>query len=378
MRKIKLLHVGLTSEVGGVETYIYHLYKNIDKEKFDVYFLINKNEIVYKYEELNKMGAKFIHIENRRKNIIKYLKDLKKCYKNYEFDFIHFHTSKYSHFLKYIYAFKYSNAKIIIHSHQYRPNGFPSKVTKVLDTIGRFLISKHAAYYVACSTLAYDFMFKNFKGGIDSNTKIFNNGIDLKKFIYNEKSRIEIRKELKIDDKIVYGHVGRFAEQKNHEFLIEVFDEIYKKDKNSILLLLGDGPLVEKVKKKVYDKKLNNVVIFLGNKDNVSDYMSAMDALLFPSLYEGLGLVLVEAQACNLRIFASDTVIPQEAKVSELLTFISLNKKPEEWADIIINCDLSKIDVRNLIKRKNYDIATSTKIVEDFYIANFRGGKYIV
>ena len=103
-----------------------------------------------------------------------------------------------------------------------------------------------------------------------------------------------------------------------------------------------------------------------------------MDALLFPSLYEGLGLVLVEAQACNLRIFASDTVIPQEAKVSELLTFISLNKKPEEWADIIINCDLSKIDVRNLIKRKNYDIATSTKIVEDFYIANFRGGKYIV
>lgn len=374
MKKIKILFVGMTSDVGGIETYIFNLYKHIDKSKFEIYFLVNKNEQVYKFKELTNLGAKFIYIRNRRYNFCGYYNDLKNCYIKNNFDYIHFHTCKYSHISKYLLAFKNSKAKVIIHSHQYRTKGFDNKKTKILDRLGRILISKYDAYYVACSELAYRYMFDGFNNAINREEIIFNNGIDLTKFRYDKLSKKRIQHELSISGKTVYGHVGRFSLQKNHEFLIDIFENIYEKDNNSVLILLGEGPLEKKIKEKVVDKGLEKQVLFLGNRDNVEEYMSAMDVLIFPSLYEGLGLALIEAQACDLVIFASSDVIPATAKVSKLLNFISLKATAKEWSEIILNCKIKKQNVHKEIQYNGYDLNSSVKLVENFYLDHYEGG----
>lgn len=373
MKKIKILYTGLTSCTGGIETYIYNLFKKLDKDKFEIYFLVMGDNI-YKYNEMKK-NAEFIFIPNRKKNFFKYIVTLKNIYKNNKFDYIHFHISKFSNFLTYLLAFKYSTAKIIIHSHQYRTKPIKNKITNLLDIIGRKILRHKSAYLVACSDLAYDYMFDGFDNAINNEKIIFNNGIDLKKFLYSEEIRKRIRKNYDIgQNTILYGHVGRFDEQKNHRFLIEIFFEICKIDKNAKLLLIGDGPKKQEIKELVIKFGIENKVIFMGNVDNVSECMSAMDKMIFPSLYEGLGLVLIEAQACNLPIYASKDVIPQSAKASELLEFIDLNSSAKEWAQLIVNTHIKKKNVHNELIRNNYDIDSCINYISKFYINNI-GGK---
>jgi glycosyltransferase involved in cell wall biosynthesis len=372
MNKIKVLNVGLTSAVGGIETYMYNLYNQLDKEKIEASFLINYNEKVYKYEELSKQGCNFYYITNRRKNFVRYIFDLKKVYKSNNFDYIHFHTSKFSNFFKYLFAIKYSNAKIIIHSHQFRTKKIKNIFTRILDFIGRKLISNKKIYAAACSKEAYEYMFKDFKKIINNEPIIFNNGIDLNKFSFSENARIRIRKSLNLNDEILYGNVGRLSLQKNQDFLIDIYNNIYKLNPNSKLIILGDGELKDNLITKVKELNLEKNIIFLGNKENVEEYMSAMDALIFPSLYEGFGLVLIEAQACNLKIFASADVIPKETRVSDLLKFISLKKSSEEWANIITSESLTKKNVHEEIINNKFDINSASKMVENFYLKNMK------
>ena len=141
------------------------------------------------------------------------------------------------------------------------------------------------------------------------------NGVDIEKYKYNEKVREEYRKKLNIDKKIVYGHVGRFHPQKNHEFLIDLFYEISLKQDNSILLLVGDGELIDRIKNKVKELKLEDKVLFLGFREDIDKLMNAMDYFLFPSLYEGLGIVTIEAQTSGLLTFVSKE-IPEDANIT--------------------------------------------------------------
>ena len=180
---------------------------------------------------------------------------------------------------------------------------------------------KYATDYFACSELAGRWLFgdKTFEQG---KVTIINNAIDLDKFKYDEKVRKEKRKELNInDDTLVVGHIGRFVAQKNHTFLIDIFSELHKKEKNSILLLIGQGPLIGEIKQKVETLGISDSVKFLGQRDDVNELYNAMDLFLFPSLYEGLGMVLIEAQANGLPCIAS-TEVPKNARVSKKISFV--------------------------------------------------------
>lgn len=232
---------------------------------------------------------------------------------------------------------------------------------------------KYATDYFACSELAGRWLFgdKTFEQG---KVTIINNAIDLSKFKYDEKIRKEKRKELNInDDTLVVGHIGRFVAQKNHTFLIDVFNELHKKEKNSILLLIGQGPLMDEVKQKVETLGISESVKFLGQRDDVNELYQVFDVFLLPSLYEGLPVVGVEAQATgNLCILSNS--MTQETKILDTTKFISLDMKTEEWVSIILDnySKFKKHDTTDEITKNNFNIKKETSELENKYVELMR------
>lgn len=223
-----------------------------------------------------------------------------------------------------------------------------------------------ATHYFSCSEHAGRWLFgdSTFEKG---KVTIIKNAINIEKFKYNESIRNKLRKELNVENKLVLGHVGRFMKQKNHEFLINVFNEIYKENKDIVLILIGNGPLEEKIKNKVKDLEIEENVKFLGVKDNVNEYMQAMDMFLFPSLYEGLGIVAVEAQCSGLKCLVS-TEVPKEVKLTKNIKFIENNE--ELWKKTIIkeskNIGSRQIDLKEVYSN-GYNIENSAKQLEKIY-----------
>ena len=364
MKKIKVLFIGMSDNIGGIEKYLINFYRNYDKKKFDIKFLIFGNITPCFYDEIKN---DIIRISNRN-NMLQFRKELKDVYKNNDFDYIHINLMSFSFFEPITFAKKYSNAKIILHSHI--ANRTRTKlITKVISKIGEFQL-KNKKYFLktACSTDAGEYMFRNFK---NKEFTVLNNGINLDEFKFNKKVRDKIRKQLKLSDKdILIGHVGRFVEQKNHRFLIDIFNDITKKNNNARLCLIGNGGLKEEIIEKSKNLNIYDKIFFLENINNVNEYMSAFDVLLFPSLFEGLSIVLVEAQTAGLKCFITDT-LALEGDFSDKIVRLSLSDSSSCWADKILS-SLDDIDRKIPDKIKDYDIVKTTKQLEEFYKKNMK------
>src|SRR5699024_4968730 len=202
--------------------------------------------------------------------------------------------------------------------------------------------------------------------------RLVNNAINLEDYNYDYKNRIQTRKKLSIgSDEIVIGNVGRFVNSKNHEFILEIFNELVKKDPKYKLLLIGDGPLVDKIKSQIKDYNLEKKVILTGVQSDIPSYLNAMDIFLFPSLYEGLGMALIEAQATGLKCVTSLNAVPQEVDITGLVDFVSLEKTAEKWADKIIKITYySRQDYSNEVKKAGYSIDQTVNRLEEFYLSN--------
>ncbi len=371
MNKIKVLHIGMSSNLGGIETYLINMYRNIDKNKFELSYLVFKDENICFYDELYNDEVKFFTVEHRRKNYLKFIKQTKEVLKNNKFDYIHFHLMEFSCFEIILLAKKYSNSNIILHSHIANDNKRSLK-TNILNKIGEILVSKKDNYIkAACSKDAGEFMFKNFK---NKEFYVLNNAIDLKNFAYNEEIRERVRIKFGLENKLVIGHVGRFVKQKNHIRLIDIFYDIYKQNKNAVLVLVGTGALLDLIKQKVNELEIESAVIFLGMRDDINEIYQAMDIFLFPSLFEGLGFVLVEAQTAGLPCFITDT-LPDEVKVLDTTIPMSLDENNSFWSRKIL-AYLEQINNKKRNKKSHemydskFNIEKEIKIIEKFYINN--------
>ena len=350
----------------GIATLIYNFNQNLDTEKviFDYVVPDKVNENYYKKNIENKKG-KVYELEISKTGINKkilYFFKLIKFLKNNRYEIVHINESTAHMMLYYSLICKIAGIKkIILHSHS---SGFDSgkrELKLIIHKISKLLLPLFTKNYLACSKTAaqWTFLKKHLNKVI-----IINNGIDTKKFKFNLDKRNEIRKELKIEENFVLGHVGRMSYQKNHEFLIEIFKEIKKIIPESKLLLIGTGPLESKLKEKVKKLNIKENILFLGLKSNVEDYFQAMDLFLLPSHFEGLGIVGVEAQTSGLFSVFSD-VVPKEIRVTDLCEFISLEDK-EKWLEIIT---LKKNKIYNYkrdnyfleVKKNNYDIEDCIK-----------------
>lgn len=356
---------------GGIEAVVISEYLAIDKSKIQFDFICDEDSTNIPYDLIEKNGGRVIIIPPYQK-AFKYHKELKKVLKENNYKIVHSHISTMSVFS--LFAAKCAGVPVRI-AHSHSTTNKKEKKKNLMKQILRPFSKVFATNYMCCSELAGRWLFgdKEYDKG---NVYLLNNAIDLDKFKYDEKLRKKKRKELGIkDDTLVIGHLGRFVAQKNHTFLIDIFNEIHKKNNNSILLLAGQGPLMEDIKNKVKDLNLEDSVKFLGQRNDANELYQAFDVFLLPSLYEGLPVVGVEAQAAGLLCYLSDDMT-KETKVLDITKFMSLNNTPEEWADNILD-DVKKykrIDTSKEMTAKNFNIKEEAKKLEEYYLNLYNNG----
>lgn len=231
-----------------------------------------------------------------------------------------------------------------------------------------------ADLFLSCSREAGEWLFGR-RICESSKFYILKNAINIEEYVYNSEIRRSYRKMLEIDNKFVIGHVGRFTEPKNHKFVLDIFEEIHKQNDKAILLLVGYGELYEKMQVVVEEKKLQDCVKFLGNRNDVPALMQAMDCFLFPSLFEGLGIVIIEAQAAGLPVICSEA-IPREAYLTDLITVKDLNESRLEWANEVLRYEKMnwiRENKKNDIIKAGYDIKETTEWIERLYLKHLMG-----
>lgn len=340
---------------GGVESVIMNYYRHLDRSKVQFDFICDEDSTRIPYDEIKKLGGR-VFLVPKYQNLPKYLKALEKLFKENQYRIVHSNINTLSVFP--LYAAKKVGVPIRI-SHSHSTSNPKEWKRNLIKNILRPFSKRYATDYFACSELAGRYLFGN-KAFDQGEVKIIHNAIDIEKFKFDEVARKKLRKEFGIKDStVVIGHVGRFVQQKNHTFLVDVFNEYYKKNPDSKLLLVGSGPLEDKIKKKVERLSLDNSVLFLGQRDDINKLYSVMDVFCLPSLYEGLPVVGVEAQAAGLPCVFSDkitndTVITKDTTLSKL--------ELKKWLIILNNIELEsrnakilddfniKISVSDLVK----------------------------
>lgn len=349
----------------GAETMVMNLYRNIDRSKVQFDFIVHTNEHCDYDDEISSLGGKIYRVPRYNgKNHFIYKKSWNEFFqKHTEYKIIHGHVrSTASIYLK---IAKKHGLITISHSHSTSSgSGFSAIVKNLLQYSIRFT----ADYLFACSKSAGEWLFGK-KACKKKNFFILNNSIDSAKFTYDKNVRIKKRKELKSEDKYIIGHIGRFHLEKNHNFLIDIFKEVYDKSDNLVLLLVGDGELRKSIKTKVKNLGLTNSVIFAGVREDIPELLQAMDVFLLPSLYEGLGIVAIEAQAAGLQTIVSET-IPKEAYITDLIEKEYLSSSPTIWANRILKYKNGYVrkDRHKEISNAGYDIKENSKVLENFYI----------
>lgn len=365
MKKIKILHIGLSPNVGGIETFVYTLYKNIDRNIIEFDFLnIYETKIAFE-DDFKNLGSKIFKASSRKKNPIKSYKQIKDIIVNNNFDYIHFHCMTFCWPDPIIIGCKYSNAKIIVHSHNSSFSPESSLKEQILHRIGKYRIRKFDYLKVACGVEAGKWLFND-------NFIIFNNGIDFDKFKFNVKYREKIRTQYSIKDSdILIGHVGNFSTQKNYTFLLNCFKELTKINSNYKLMLIGDDSRARKEKEYINENNLSQQVIFTGLVSNSNEYYSAMDLFIFPSTREGFSIAMIEAQCAGLLCFASNH-LDKGTNVGGNYEIINIDDSPIKVAQYINNKFKHKYN-RNINIDEKYSCKESAKIIEQFYINNCKG-----
>lgn len=366
-KPIRILQVFSRLGRGGAETMIMTYYRNLDRSKVQFDFLVHTDEECPFDSEVIKLGGKIYRMpQYKGSNHIQYQKKWKVFLQEHtEYKIIHGHYFTIS--AVYFEVARKLNRICIGHSH----------ISNIMQDslIGKLKyhlfikpIKRLSDYYLACSEDAGEWMY-----GRDifnhPHFHIMNNSIDAIKFTFNQTIRNQIRHEFNLENKFVIGHIGRFNYQKNHDFLIDIFSEIKNRKSDAILMLVGEGELKHDIINKINNLKLSNDVVFTGERSDVPNLLQAMDVFLFPSHYEGLGIVLIEAQAAGLPSLTSLNVVPKEAQVTELLQFISLKEDANHWSEEVIKAkNKTRLNRYQEIEEKGYDIHTNAMWLQEFYL----------
>lgn len=332
-KPVRVLQIGMTQVVGGLETYLMQQFRHLDRNKIIYDFVNNQSENTMAFqEEIRAVGSHVYNIHSRRSNPIRHYWEwyhlMRHVSSNY--NAVVLNVPGLTYIFPLLIAKWFGIPMRIIHSHN---SGYERKidiVRKILIFINRRLLKYCATQYFACSRLAGTWMF-----GKDTPVTVIHNAIETDNFIFDPGKRDGIRKQMKVEKAFVIGHVARFSYQKNHIFLIDIFKAFHDRHPNSILWLIGgavdDGSIFRQVKEKVHEFHLDGAVQFLGMRKDVADLYQAMDCFVLPSHFEGLPIVVIEAQAAGLSCVLSEN-ITREVKITDLVKFASIGN-PKDWIE---------------------------------------------
>ena len=358
---IRVLQVVTHMNRGGLETMLMNYYRHIDRNKVQFDFLVHRNERADYDDEIESLGGKIYRLPRLVPWSISYRKKLELFFRTYpQYRIVHVHQDCLSSVILKV-AQKCSIPVRIAHSHsssQDKDYKYPIKL------FYKQFIPKYATALFACGRIAGDWMF----GGAPF--EVLNNAINTQEYRYKDATARRIREQLAISkEAFVIGHVGRFSPPKNHAFIIDIFAEAVKKDPKAILMLVGDGDLRSDIEDKVKSLGLEDCVVFTGVCDNVNEMMQAMDVFVFPSLYEGLPVSMVEAQASGLPCIISEKV-PSDCSIADLVQTISLTESPELWAKQILSAkNTHHRDTYEEIMCSGFDITENAKWLEEYYLS---------
>ena len=359
MKRVLCIVSGMNT--GGAETFLMKLYRNIDRNKYQMDFGVYTDKECFYDAEIISLGGNIYHLTPKTKDFKRYKQDLYTLVKEKKFQYVLRITSNAAGFLDLKIAHD-AGAKVCIARSSNSSDGDSLKVS-LIHQVSRMLYGRYVDVKIAPSDLAATYTFG--KKAVDrGDVKHLHNALDLDVYSYSKEKRQAIRKEYNIDDGCrVFGHIGRFSEQKNHKFLINVFVDILNKESNAVLLLVGAGELESEVRNMVSEYGIEQKVIFAGVRSDIPDVLSAMDVFIFPSLYEGMPNTIIEAQATGLQCVAADTITKQ-ANITGLVEYLPLNDIAE-WA----NCALNKVsqqrcNTREIFVRENYEIKKVAKMFE--------------
>lgn len=361
---IRVLHSVSNMDRAGIETMLMNYYRHIDKNKIQFDFLCNKSKPGAYDDEIKLLGGNIFHSPGLNPlKFFKYEKFMCNLFnENPDIKIMHSHNGELA-YQSLLGAYKKGIKTRICHAHNTKiePN-----LKKPLKLLYKTQLKKVANHYWGCGVDAVRFYFGD-KVIKENKFMVLHNAIDVDKFIYNEEKRKELREKMNLQNKFVIGHVGRFMEQKNHDFILDMFKLVVKKEPNAVLLLLGDGELQEKMKKKASNLGIENAIRFMGNINNVNDMYQVMDTFILPSLFEGLPVVGIEAQAAGLKCFFSKN-ITTEVKITDNVKYISLDKI-EDWCDSIMeNKEYQRGNMREMVIKSGYSIQDEAKKLERLYL----------
>ena len=355
----RVLHVFGKLNRGGAETLVMNIFRSIDRGAYQFDFIVHSPEQGEYEKEITELGGIIFRFPRfNLANTLSYRHHWRSFLREHsEYDAVHIHVSNFA----YVILAELSEAQTslrIVHAHS---DSDASVVKRLIVRSYRNHICRDASHLLAVSKSAASFAY-----GTSDDVYIIPNAIDIARFRFKEEDREIVRAELKLDDKIVVGHIGSFTKPKNHSFLIRVFDEFASQHKNAVLLLVGEGDLKEAITQQT--RVYHNDVRFLGSRSDVHRLLQAIDVLCMPSLYEGLPLAAVEAQASGLPCLLSNT-ISSEAKIVEGITeFLPLSSSLKEWASVLHQMTLiAREDHSDILRAAGYDMTEQVKWYEKLY-----------
>lgn len=369
MEPVRVLHNIVLMDTGGIETLVMNLYKHIDRERLQFDFLVHRPQEGYYEKQIRDFGGKvyrtcpFNPLHQRE-----FKKECMEVFANHP-EYKVFHAHQELNLWTLDYAHQAGIPTRIAHSHNAKT---VVNLKYFFFLYEKMFIKKHCTDMFMCSPPAGKWAFGK-KAVADGRVRFVKGIIETERFKFDEQVRREVREELGIGDKIVIGHIGRFMQQKNHMFLLDIFSEIHKKNPNTVLVLCGNGRLEDDIKKKTKELGLENDIIYTGVVGGVNvqtcRLYQAFDLYLFPSLWEGLPLTGIEAQTSGLPVLMSDVIAP-ETIVTDNVTRFSLNQSAEAWADkaLEILTAFDRHDCQPQVKKAGFDVRDTASWLQEFYI----------
>ena len=344
---------------GGAETFLMKVYRKLDRTKYQMDFCVHIEEKGFYDEEIHSMGGKIFYVPPKTKDYKGFRNALKKLIQKEKYEYALRITANAIGFLDLRIA-KKAGVKVCSVRSSNSSNGNEVK-TWLAHKIGFVLYSRYLDVKIAPSDLAAKYTFGE-KAVENGEVSILHNGVDLNIFRFDKTARTEIRKRFGISDKqLLVGHIGRFATQKNHAFLLDVFQKISEKNENAVLMLVGKGELETEIKAKIQELGLESKVVFTGVRSDVPKLLSAMDVFVFPSFYEGMPNTVIEAQATGLPCVIADT-ITKEADITGLVQYLPLSASAEDWAKTALDSVATeREDTKQNFIEHEYDVESVVK-----------------
>ncbi|GEK57700.1 glycosyl transferase group 1 [Marinococcus halophilus] len=367
MGPIRVLHVFGNLDTGGAESRTMDIYRQIDRSKVQFDFLVHTEKKGYFEDEINDLGGKVYRVPSfSPRNFFEYFKQV-----NNFFKLISNHRVVHGHMLTtaFIYQFLARKNGVVTRVAHARAGtrgelSFINLVKEILEKLSRFQVTD----MFAVSKIAGNSKFGKRKVS-SGEVKVVPNAIKADKFKFNQTIRESMREKFNVERELLVGHIGRFQPQKNHLFLLDIFNEIRKIYPESLLILIGDGPYKEKIETKIKKLEMSKNVILLGIRSDIQDLLQAIDVLVFPSTHEGFPGVVLESQAAGIPCIISDQ-ITEEVNVTNQVKYVPLNEDSHYWAEQVVNTlnEFDRKDGYDLIKNSDYDINSTARWYEEFYL----------